>query len=63
MKKKEYEEIKMVSEKFLCKNGKELKLSTIGPKEAEQFLKFMKQVTGETHFMSRSFLCFQKFRM
>ena len=44
MKKKEYEEIKMVSEKFLCKNGKELKIATIGPKEAEQFLKFMKQV-------------------
>lgn len=43
----------MISEKFLCKNGKELKITTIGPKEAEQFLKFMKQVSGETHFMSR----------
>lgn len=43
----------MISEKILCKNGKELKITTIGPNEAEQFLKFMKQVSGETHFMSR----------
>ena len=38
MKKKEYEGIDKVSKKFLCKNGKELKIATIGPKEAEQFL-------------------------
>ena len=41
------------SENFTCKNGKELKIASIGPEYAEQFLKFMRQVSDDTHFMSR----------
>lgn len=40
-------------EQFICKNGKKLKIQSIGPTYAEEFLDFMRQVSEETHFMSR----------
>ena len=41
------------SKKITCKNGKEFTLVFLGSNNAEQFLDFMHQVSGETHFMSR----------
>ena len=36
-----------------CKNGANYKIEPIGPDNAEQFLDFMQQVSGDTHFMTR----------
>ncbi|SDB43104.1 Ribosomal protein S18 acetylase RimI [Pseudobutyrivibrio sp. YE44] len=40
-------------EKITSKSGRELKIAPIGPDHAEQFLDFMRQVSEDTHFMSR----------
>ena len=45
--------MKFEPEKITCKNGKEYKLVSIGPDNAEQFLDFMHQVSSDTHFMTR----------
>ena len=41
------------AEIITCKSGKELRIVSIGPDYAEQFLDFMHQVSNDTHFMSR----------
>ncbi len=41
------------SEQFTCGNGIELNISSIGSSYTEEFLDFMRQVSNETHFMSR----------
>ncbi len=41
------------AEKFNCKNGTELQILSIGPAYAKEYLDFMKQVSDETHYMSR----------
>ena len=40
-------------EKITCRNGKEYKLTSIGPDNAVQFLDFMHQVSSDTHYMVR----------
>ncbi len=41
------------AEKITGKSGKEFKILPIGPDHAGQFLDFMRQVSEDTHFMSR----------
>lgn len=43
----------LAPENFTCKDGKKLRIASIGPKYAEEFLDFMRQVSEDTHFMSR----------
>ncbi|MBQ2609678.1 MAG: GNAT family N-acetyltransferase [Butyrivibrio sp.] len=43
----------MEPEKIICKNGKEYKMTSIGPNNAVEYLDLMYQVSSDTHFMTR----------